>query len=194
MNKYFFASEDLLSRYLMISFICWLFLTGKVFLLMSLVAAVFVILFRKKKIDYQEKASLDENIISSPITGRFLGEKNGDEYKELSFLVFPWNNYGLHMPINGEFFAYAHNDGLLQISIRNNKDKILKLKFKTAGDFKKARVFTRSGDNGQLGAIMGYLPFGGKVVIQLPKSCDILIKKGDNVHSYQTLLGSFKDE
>ena len=72
-----------------------------------------------------------------------------------------------------------------------NKSNV-KIKIFGLSAFRKPEVFVRAGDRASTGGLIGYLPYGGKIVISVPKLAEILVKPGERVTSFQTLLAKYK--
>lgn len=208
MNKYMFISSEITTKAFFISIVLWFFsLYLILFLFWTFLIATFF-LFRIKQFDISDKRFIESNVITSPVTGTFVEERLTAENKVLVFKIYPWQNYGIHMPVNGEFLDYFVSSEPLNFlkfaSLKLNVYKVestiklklgskIKMSFVSILKIKKANLFTRGGDRGVLGSIMGYLPFGGDVIIEVPLESEVLVKQGDKVLSFQTILGSIRE-
>lgn len=52
------------------------------------------------------------------------------------------------------------------------------------------RIWMMPGDRGKIGVNIGHLPFGGKVLLYLPKNYEILTTKGNKVKAKSTLIAA----
>jgi hypothetical protein len=207
MNKYFFIGNDNLTKLFLLLIVLWLFSFQMILALVVVLALPILFLFRRKNINLLEKRIVEDDIILSPVSGKYIGhnEKNG----KLQLLVRtnPWHGFGVYFPMNGDVDFYFEDSkaykflGILgmnrtkvQTVIKSKLGENVKLKFKSKFGLNKADVHIRSGDRGLSGSLLGYLPFGGKIVIEMPIDSKVLVKSGDRVSSAQTLLASFKEK
>lgn len=153
-------------------------------------------LYRKKQVDFAEHRALEDNLILSPVSGVFeeIYEKNNS--KRIVIRMYPWDSYGIYMPFYGQVNNFYHKstqrtfgNSKTVLEIGSNLVKKVKLKIKT-NFFNKPIFHIASGDRASRGAFLGYFPLGGKILVEVPVECDILIKKGDKVLSQQTILAS----
>ena len=137
----------------------------------------------------------------SPCDGEIISIKQDDEKKIMALNISRLKHYGIRMPFTGtisnyyetkekvftlgRFIVYKYNSSL---ELRSEELGKVHLLFSGIGSLKRAKIWVRSGDNATLGAYLGYLPFGGKVVIEFAKELNILIKEKDSLLSAETLL------
>ncbi len=200
MSKFFLVPSKYIKRAIYLLILLWLFGFNLLFLWLLIVFSLVFFMFRKKSVDLASKRSINKNIIASPVNGKFIGFDNNENSKILKFRVYPWHNYGLYLPIEGEILGSIDHSkpGLEQEKsnftlLKSKLGKEIKIYYDSFLHLLSPRVFIKEGDRGIVGGLYGYLPFGGEVIVELPAECEILIKKGDNVISTQTLLASFKE-
>jgi hypothetical protein len=148
-----------------------------------------VFLFRKKKLDLNSKRTLEPNMFYSPVSGTVSKVRLSSEKIQVVIRSRVFNNYGVYLPINGLVESKnIENDEINTVLIVESQ----KIFLKQTPLFKlfKGIIYVSSGDRGMLGANIGYLPFGGKTVIELPKRSEVLVREGDKVESFQTLLSN----
>lgn len=206
MNKYFFAKSDLITKLILLVFALWFF-SFKTLLGVTFVFCLpLFYIFRQKKMNVLEKRTVEDNILLSPVTGKFVGEIERNGKKQLLLKVGFLDGFGIYFPFCGDVDFYFEdvkpykwggffklNRSKVQTKIKSKNNKKIKLKFKSLMDLNKAVVHVRGGDRGLSGALLGYLPFGGKVVIEMPIDSKVLVKKGDKLFSTQTLLANLKE-
>jgi hypothetical protein len=207
MSKYFFIGNDTLTKLLLLVIALWLFSFQTILGFVIVVSLPLLFIFRRKNINLLEKRVVEDNIVLSPISGQFIGEINKNGKLQLLINIKPWRGFGVYFPLKGDIDHYYEDTktykllGIINLKrtkvqtlIKSKGNQDIKLKFKSNLNLNKAAIHVRSGDRGISGALLGYLPFGGKVVIELPMDSKVLVKSGDRVSSTQTLLASFKDK
>ncbi len=107
------------------------------------------------------------------------------------------------MPAEGEVLSFLESTedikfaGLLPMTASKkqiilNTTKLGRIKVVIIDNyfFYRARLWGRPGDLISLGASIGYLPFGGKVVIEFSDKMNVLVKESDTVQTSRTLIAS----
>ena len=206
MSRYFFIEYELLKKMFIVFFILWIFSWNNLISIYILCLICYFYLFRKKSINLLEQRSLEDNIIFSPVTGKFLGNIEEDGKKLLRIAVNVLNGYGLYFPFNGEVVSY--NEGKekksflgylnkyfynVEMELCSEFDKKVKIKIESVSWIRGPSVHARVGDRGIRGALLGYLPFGAKIVIEVDDSYELLVKSSEKVNSMQTVLLSVKE-
>ncbi len=185
--KLTFLDSTKLSKAGAIGFILWIFsFYGVLFLWVIFVLFLFF-LFRKVPFEITDKRTLESNVYVSPVSGTVKNIYKSDLKCFVEVRVGFLNEYGIYLPLSTAISStnFDKSQSLVEFSF---KGQALRLSFSSLTSFFSCRLFVESGDRGSLGANIGYLPFGGKTVIELPKDSEILIKEGDKVKSFQTLL------
>ena len=196
MNKYFLIQNENIYKIFIVMFFLWFLSYFLLLFIFTFIVAIYFWLFRKKRNDLDEKKMLDANTVVSPTNGTLESIETSSDVKRLTIKMGRFRNYCLYMPVNGEVSNFQTDDKLNQrsLAIKTIGKKSVVMNFfaripKTSG-----KVLLRTGDRGSLGATVGYLPFGGKVVIEIPSDSEILVKKSDKVKAYSTFLATFKDD
>ncbi len=196
MTKYFFLTSSFIKKSILLLLICWYFALYSVFFLLLLYLGLALYFFRRTKVDFSGKRIVEPNIIASPVSGKFIRSFDRDGKKILELQVAPWKSFGVYLPISSEVINYKSSledkKGIFTV-LKSKVSTEVTLQLSSFVGFITPKVFVREGDRGITGGLMGYLPFGGKVVIELPSDCNILLKSGDKVLSSRTLLASFKE-
>lgn len=160
-------------------------------------------MFRRIRIDEAKLSSSDDSILLSPVNGRARVKTSIDDKSIVTIKIGLFRGYGVAMPFNGEVVSHIETNEQFKVFglIPSRKVKnILVLKSREFGEVKvilirprnllKSKIWVRSGDKGLAGAYIGYMPFAGKVVIEMKKSVNILLKEKGKVAALSTLIAS----
>ncbi len=185
--KMTFLDSDKISKAGAIGFILWIFsLYGTLFIYV-LIVLLLIFLFRKVPFEINDKRTLESNVYVSPVSGVVKNIYKSELKCFIEVKIGPLNEYGIYLPL-GTTISSTNFDKSQSLVEFNFKDQALRLSFNSLTSYFPCKLFIESGDRGSLGANIGYLPFGGKTVIELPKDSKVLVKEGDQVKSFQTLL------
>ncbi len=163
-------------------------------------------LFRKK-VNFYTFNTRDKLNIFSPVCGEIKKIIKNESENVLIISVGFFDNYGVYLPntsrvdnfeVKGgdQFFRYKIPNDLLEfekyrhisIALRGKNGAVLKMEFYKNFLGKKLKSWLLPGDRGKQKANMGFLPFGGTVLLYLPKNCEILTNIGEKVIGGETLL------
>jgi hypothetical protein len=78
------------------------------------------------------------------------------------------------------------------LTLRSKYGLMTKLTFIHSRFGKSPKIWMKSGDRGRGAACFGYYPFGGSLIIYIPKPCDVLIIKGEQLVPGHTVLAVTK--
>lgn len=184
-----------------------LFISPKLSLIVFILLAGIFYLFRSPSYVKMDRGQLNQNMIFSPVSGVYLGEKEIKGKRQILIRIPFFSVYSILMPFGGEVVNYEaygkekkYKSGLrlsghkIQVVLRAKKtSNMIKLKFKSATKFRAARLWCRSGDRSNIGATLGYLPFGGKIVIELPMKAKVLVKENEYIHACDSIIASVED-
>ena len=147
--------------------------------------------------------TVDDGILLSPLDGKLVKAED----QSLYFRMSPFSHYGIRMPFFGHVrnyketkiknFRYGNGQFIDMKQNWNLKSKSfgkIKLYFSNLTSYTRVKIYVRSGDKASLGAYIGYLPFGGKVKVDLPESLKLLVDEKDKIQSAQTLIASRGNE
>lgn len=200
-------------------FVAWI-RGGLFFFGMIVFTIVSFALFRRKKVYLNDNQSDRKEVILSPVNGKIVEIKNdvnhhffGEGLNEIRLIIQPTSEYGIFLPISGEikdlkakrgsnFFRYSRHsvpdqskdlhDGICILIDTENRGHVgLQLIKCSTGLWPEVAVAT--GDRGKSRANIGYFPFGGTVLLYLPKNCEILVGINDNCVASETVLGAFNE-
>jgi len=202
LKKYFFITPDSSTRFLIFIIIMMLF-AFKILLVFALFYILLLYLFRKKNMNVSDIRAVDPTIALSPCDGTVIKIENKNEKNTMSVRIGMLSHYGIQMPFSGSIRSYTELKQkyfslgkftiyryTTKLELKSRKLGKVWICFNNISTFSRAKIWVRSGDKAEVGAYLGYLPFGGKVVIEFSKDLSILAKENDSLLSAQTLLVS----
>lgn len=186
---------------------------------MVLVYLFLYTLLRRNRNDFRDDHVITKGLIFAPANGRIKHiEHNvshgiyGEQLVEIQILVPWWKEMGIYMPLSAEvktllvlkgqsFFRYMKSDEI----IGSKEGKGVSLSLDNRGEsigitFFKCKLglwpelIVMPGDRGGRRVNIGYFPFGGTVMLYLPKKYEILIKSNDEVLAGETILAVVPDK
>jgi len=189
MNKYFFIKNEFIRKFALTIFILIIFGMYSIASIVSLLLAIYLVLFRKRNLRIKDIRLSEEKLLLSPVSGIFEKEITTESTKTLVFKMKFYNSYGLYLPFSGE--VLNTKEGLLTFQNKSNE----KYSLKADGLFSinKIKYFVTAGDKGVIGGLLGYFPIGGKVYLEIPSHYDVLMKNGDRVFSSQSIMAKIKE-
>ncbi len=206
MSRFFFLPKVLfyglsfLNIYLFLHDFSW------VQVLVPLITLVFLFLFRKSSVLYQETIRNDGEIFLSPVHGvvesiRYSVHSMEEDliFHEVKISLNLWQEKGFYLPTAGEISAFKQESltnknvgySVLTLTSKNGNSFILKF-FNSLGRLPPV-LWVKSGDRGRGGACFGYYPFGGTVIIYLPAKSDILIFEKEKIFPGQSVIAAIKN-
>lgn len=208
--KNVFLKKDFVIKLVLLSLVFLLILPVLYFLLWIILVSVFIFLFRKNKVDYKNSLSNSVDIILSPVSGKVTEIFTDQEGQQFIKIVAPmWGPFGLYLPYSSEVVGSQKVTGKKlwrgsKLSkLRNNAERFMiefqnKLGHKTvietyaciAGG--SPDVWMRAGDKGRSSACFGFVPFGGSIIIKLPKQSDLQVKENEKIKAGFTILAGIK--
>ena len=196
MKRLTLLSKILITKITLAIIVFFIFGLLKLSIFLFMVLLALCIFFRHQKNDLGQKKSLDIGIISCPISGTIDDVLYEIDGVKIIIKLKSLRNIGIYMPMDG-IIEMVSGDNVkeneFEIIIRDESMRQLKMKIIPQLSLFGAKFFLRSGDIIHMGAIMGFFNFSGKVVIEMPLNNDILVKKGDRVTAFKTLLSNFKE-
>ncbi len=173
--------------------------------------------YRKKAISWKENLKSDGTVILSPVAGEIVQvrdyqDKDNNNFAEIRIVVKPGNYWGLHLPFSAEMEYLKSQRGkflarkdlalydLVSIETLTKTDLVLRSKSGLTANVtfihsrfgRSPKIWMKSGDRGRGAACFGYYPFGGSIIIYIPKPCDVLIIKGEQLVPGHTVLAVAK--
>jgi hypothetical protein len=202
MNKFNFYSNSFYIKGFSAALCTFFFFKG-IALVASLLLLIFFYLFRKDRLSTSKLRAVDKNILLSPVSGTIFGQTSDLSNSQLSFKIPCWKYYGVNSPVAGVVLSYLESSesykfaGLIPITaskkqILLNTEELGRVRLIILDRYLwfAGKVWARSGDIVSMGATIGYLPFGGKVVIEFSNKLNILVEVTDDVDSSRALIAS----
>ena len=203
MKKRFFIHSDISKKIIALLFISFL-VSFQFFLAFFVFLSVLFYFFRIPTIDEGRMRSSDDSILLAPVSGRTKVKVSGGKAR-VTIKVGYLSGFGVSMPFEGEVISYIEtneNKNLFNFFPVRKSKIIVVLKSKLFGETKfvlmrtgfifRPRIWVRSGDKGLVGAYIGYIPFGGEVVIEVEDTVNLLINEKDRVSALTTLIASHR--
>ncbi|MGZ3789311.1 MAG: phosphatidylserine decarboxylase [Bacteriovorax sp.] len=196
----------------------WLFGLYKILLILVLAYALLYVVLRKNRNDFRDDPTSTRGVIFSPSNGKIVHiEHNvshglyGDQLIEIQIMIPWWKEMGIFLPLSCEiknllvlkgqsFFRYKK---VVEV-IGSKEGKGVSLALDNRGEnlgitFFKCKLglwpelMVMPGDRGGRRVNIGYFPFGGTVMLYLPKKYEILVKTNDEVNAGETIIAVVPD-
>lgn len=202
MSKFNFLNYSFYIKGFTAVFTTFFFFEGMAFAL-TLGLIILLYLFRKDRVSSSKLRGVDRSILLAPVSGVVLSQTGDSANSNITFKIPFWKYYGINAPVAGAVLSYLESSESYKIAgiipVTATKKQIL-FDSKELGRIKltvldryflfPGKLWARSGDIVSMGAVVGYLPFGGKVVIEFSNKLNILVKLGDDVSSSRALIAS----
>lgn len=183
-----------------------------------MVACGWLAIHRRKHLTWHETLKSDGEIFLSPIDGRLVAIRDrvdpetGEALTELRIQTAYYHNWGLYLPSSAEMDYLKLTDGgrfqkidfptiswdrleavaRTDLVLRSKSGHTTKLCFPLALNNRAPRVWMKSGDRGRGAACFGYYPFGGSLIVFVPKVSDILVVLNERITAGRTVLAVFR--
>jgi hypothetical protein len=218
--KFSFLPANLFYLMLALLLAVLIYLPLPVFFLALVLTVLVLIHFRRASIPFQDTFRLKHEIYLAPVFGKVASirlniTRFGDPevVHEVRIEIPFWSEKGLYLPTSGEvtymkanlgkkiprdaeehmFYGpadeLAHTDFLLT----SGRRVATLLRFIDCPYGKRPWIWLKSGDRGRAAACFGYYPFGGTLLIYLPKNSDILVYSNEWIVPGKTVIASIKD-
>ncbi|HXH75572.1 MAG TPA: hypothetical protein VNJ08_11435 [Bacteriovoracaceae bacterium] len=221
MKRFFFLPSEVSYGLLGLTLLCLVKLNfEQAFFILTMIFMV-AFAFRRGNIPYRETLKPDGEIYISPVHGTVESIRqnvpilNDSEIgHEVRISISIWDEKGLYLPTTGEVSYLKANKGkkiprdaephvfygpLDEVShtdlvfTSKNQAKTL-MRYVDGQCCTRPTIWLKSGDRGRGAACFGYYPFGGTLLIYLPKNSDLLVYEAERVKPGQTVIASIKDE
>lgn len=216
LKSYLPAKFNTLAGILFIIF--WLFSLYKILTILVLAYVALYVILRKSRNDFRDDPISTKGVIFSPSNGKIIHiEHNvshgmyGEQLIEIQIMTPWWKEMGVFLPLSCEvknllllkgqsFFRYKKAVEVLGskegkgvgLALDNRGESIgltlLKCKLGLWPE-----LMVMPGDRGGRRVNIGYFPFGGTVMLYLPKKYEILVKINDEVNAGETIFAVVPD-
>ena len=185
----------------------WIASTTMVPSYVLLIILVFLLVFFR---DPNRKCPTDENIIIAPADGKIIKIEDVDDPNIgsavlVSIFLSVFNVHINRMPINGQFSNVKHHHGKFlaafdhKASDENERTEILitskigNIKLKQIAGFVARRIlcYAKPGETMELGDRLGFIRFGSRTDLIVPKHVTLKVELGQNVTGNRTIIGIY---
>lgn len=199
-------------------FLFWVFGLYKTLVILAVAYVILYVVLRKSRNDFRDDPVSTRGVIFSPSNGRIVHiEHNvshglyGDQLIELQIMIPWWKEMGLYLPLSCEIKNLLLLKGRSFMRTRkvvnelgSTEGKGVSLALDNRGEtiglsFYKCKlglwpeIMVMPGDRGGRRVNFGYFPFGGTVMLYLPKKYEILVKINDEVAAGESILAVIPD-
>ncbi|MFA6238774.1 MAG: phosphatidylserine decarboxylase [Bacteriovorax sp.] len=199
--------------------IFWLFGFYKTLTALLFVYVVLYIVLRRSRNDFRDDPVTTKGVIFSPSNGKIINiEHNvshglyGEQLIEIQIMIPWWKEMGISLPLSCEIKNLLIHKGQSffrhkkAVEILGSKEgKGVSLALDNRGEsvgltFLKCKLglwpelMVMPGDRGGRRVNIGYFPFGGTVMLYLPKKYEILVKTNDEVNAGETIFAVVPDK
>lgn len=221
MKRYFFLPSEVSWGLLAVILACMIKLNFEQALLIFIFIGMVGFAFRRSNVVFRETTRPQGEIYITPVQGTVESVRqnvpilNDTEIgHEIRISVSLWNEKGLYLPTSGEvsylkankgrkiprsseihsFYGpledVAHTD---LVFTSKNQVKTL-LRFVDGEQCIRPTIWLKSGDRGRGAACFGYYPFGGTLLIYLPRNSDVLVYESERVKPGETVIAAIREE
>jgi hypothetical protein len=192
--------------------LAWIFHLPKILILLIFTYIFLYVILRKNRNDFRDDSISTRGIIFAPVNGKVIHIENnvshgvyGEYFVEIQLMVSWCKEMGIFLPLNCEIKNLIVHKGrsifrYLKVAevIGTEEPKGIALSLDNRGDtiglsFYKCKlglwpeIIVMPGDKGGRRVNIGYFPFGGTVMLYLPKKYEILLKINDEIIAGETI-------
>jgi hypothetical protein len=221
MRKFTFLETEIFYGIVGLLIFAYLRLPIGLALFISFLAVVVFWSGRRNKINFQETTRQDGEIYLSPIHGQVVSVRQhipimgGPEFgHEIRIVMSIWDEKGLYLPLSAEvaylkatkgrrvsrdaddehFYGPLDDVSRTDLTLNSKSQTKTLLRFIDGLYCRRPSIWLKSGDRGRGAACFGYYPFGGTLLIYLPKESDVLVYVTEIVKPGLTVLAAIKEK
>lgn len=175
------------SRFLILTFLILIFAN---YIYAGFVVLFYVglyILFRKNRNDFRDGAGTSKGVVFSPCHGKVIAIKDLVDQVELILRIPVWKEMGIFLPFSCEVKDLTVEKKGINLFLETQGDVIQFSLRKTLGSLW-PEILIMPGDRGGRRVNIGFFPFGGLLILSLPKKYEILVNVGDDVAAGESLI------
>jgi phosphatidylserine decarboxylase len=199
-------------------FLFWLFSFYKVLTISFFTYLILYVILRRNRNDFRDDPMITKGVIFAPANGKVVHIENnvshgmyGDQLVEIQIMIPWWKEMGVFMPLSaeiktlivlkGQSFLRTHiaeevigtKEGKGVSVALDNRGETIGLTFFKCKLGLWPELMVMPGDRGGRRVNIGYFPFGGTVMLYLPKKYEILLKINDEVTAGETIMAVIPD-
>lgn len=208
-----YIPPKLTTLFVMLAIFLWLFNFYNSFLVLILLYLFIYVVLRRDRNDFLDDPMVTKGVIFSPVNGKIMSVVRnvshgsfGENLIEIQIMIPWWEEQGIYLPLSSEvknvrimkgnsIWRYRKIDETLgaqdgkgvNLSL-DNKEELVGLSFFKCKLGLWPELMVVPGDRGSRRVNIGYFPFGGTVVVYLPKKYEILLEINDEVTSGESIL------
>jgi hypothetical protein len=221
MNRFFIFPESFYFNIFLVIF-SLIFLPGFVSVVYFLFFTFYLYIFRRRNIYFEDAQGITNNLILSPMDGIikeiYPNIIDTQDLNNKTWVIIQIHNrtldsHGIYFPFISEvdyIFASGestiwqrarhflltnkllNNAQFINYILKNRNKQTIKLLFPKLIMGHEPRFWAKSGDRGRTASCLGYLPWGGVILVAVPFDSDILVKKDEIVSAGETILVRLK--
>lgn len=143
----------------------------------------FISLFFVRRLSSTYTSDLSSNI-KSPIAGLCTNISEKGNQASVEFRISPWNDYGIRMPVSGKILLNSDST----IKIADFRDKEISMTICPVWS-RKLQNWSKEGDQVQENALLGIMPFGGKLILKFNRTdYHFMLQQNQKVFFGQSIL------
>lgn len=199
-------------------FLLWLFSFYKTLVFLFVIYTFLYVILRRSHNYFRDDPVSTKGVIFAPSNGKIVHIENnvshgtyGDQLIEIQIMIPWWKEMGISLPLSSEiktlhvlkgqsFFRYHVASEVIGTKEGKGVSLALDNRGETVGlTFFKCKLgfwpelMVMPGDRGGRRVNIGYFPFGGTVMLYLPKKYEILVKTNDEVAAGETIIAVIPD-
>jgi len=216
LKSYLPAKFNTVAVILFITF--WLFAFYKLLFTLTLTYFLIYLVLRKNRNDFRDDPVITRGVIFSPVNGKVVHiEYNvshglyGEQLIEIQIMIPWWKEMGIFLPLSCEIknllvlkgYSFFRTQKAAEV-LGSKEGKGVSLALDNRGEcigltFLKCKLgfwpelMIMPGDRGGRRVNIGFFPFGGTVMLYLPKKYEILVKENDEVGACETIFAVLPD-
>ena len=177
-------------------------------MLLAFVSSAFYI-FRRKKVYFHEDQVTTTGTVFAPVSGKVVRVSEGNT-KSITIRMNILDELGIYLPCTSEIknlnfhsdyssfrFSSLNLDSsevgtVLELS--DKKKRVISLQFIRFVTGRLPELVILPGDRGRRQVNIGYFPYGGFVILNLPEESEIVVKEGDRLVATEAIVARFKNE
>jgi hypothetical protein len=196
----------------------WFFGMHKILTVSFILYALLYLVLRKNRNDFRDEPISTKGVIFAPVNGKIVHMENnvshgmyGDQLMEIQIMIPWWKEMGIFMPLSSEIKTLMVLKGqsflrtkIAEEVIGTKEGKGVSVALDNRGEtigltFFKCKLglwpelMVMPGDRGGRRVNIGYFPFGGTVMLYLPKKYEILLKINDEITAGETIMAVIPD-
>ena len=199
-------------------FFFWMFGLYKILCISLIIFMILYVVLRRNRNDFRDEPMTTKGVIFAPANGKIVHIENnvshgmyGDQLMEIQIMIPWWKEMGIFMPLSSEIktLMVLKGQSFMRTKIAeevigtkegkgvsvalDNRGEIIGLTFFKCKLGLWPELMVMPGDRGGRRVNIGYFPFGGTVMLYLPKKYEILLKINDEITAGETIMAVIPD-